>query len=124
MSVAVQYDFIPAEPIPFPQSRGLLLDMVVQRATPDSEGPTGEPLTGVELGAVVVITVQVTSFDDVGPARVELPMPAGLEALDPNVATDLPQLCDFPFFGQGSYFWWFDCPELTVTPTLVTIDFA
>ena len=53
-------------------------------------------------------------------------MPAGLEPIDPAVAPDLPQLCDFPGFFSGPFGfpWWFECPELTVTPSLVTIDFA
>lgn len=75
---------------------------------------------------MVVLTVQVASVDDVGPARVEVLMPAGLEPIDPSTAPDLPQLCDFPFFfgGRFSSFWWFDCPTLTFTPDMVTIDFG
>ena len=109
VTVAVEYNFIPSELFAFPQYRGLLVDVVVQLSRSDGDGPEGSPVAAVPLSSVVVLTVQVTSFDDVGPARVEVPMPAGLEPIDPATAPDLAQLCDFDslFGGSFSSLWWF-----------------
>lgn len=109
VSVAVQYNFIPLEVFEFPQYRGLSVNLVVQKADPQNDGGQGGPIVGVTIGSIVVITLQVTSPDDVGPVRLEVGMPAGLEPIDPAVAPDLPQLCDFPGFFSGPFGfpWWF-----------------
>lgn len=126
MTIAVEYNFIPATIFSFPQYRGLTLNIVVQKADVSNDGPEGPPLSAVPISSVVLITVQVTSPDDVGPITVQVPMPAGLEPIDPAIAPDLPQLCEFPFIFGGffSSFFWFTCPDLTVIPQLVEINFS
>jgi hypothetical protein len=48
--------------------------------------PTGPPLAGARLGAVLQLTVQVTTPDELaGGVSVEALMPGGLEPLDPLV---------------------------------------
>lgn len=49
----------------------------------------GTPLQRVPLGSVVTVTLQLTTADDIGGVvEVEAAMPAGLEPIDPNVASD------------------------------------
>lgn len=118
VTVAVLYEFIPADVFSFPQYRGLSINVVVQKADAGLDGPEGPPLSAVPISSVVVITVEITSPDDVGAVTVQLPMPAGLEPIEPSIAPDLPQLCDFPFFFGGSFSdsWWYQCPEITAVP--------
>ena len=82
--------------------------------------PSGPALKAVPLGSMVSVTLQITSPDDIDSAvNVESWVPAGLEPLDPNVAstgaTSSGNGCEQDFAGGGrfAYFygWWWYCPS-------------
>lgn len=83
VSVAASLNFTPAELLPFPTYRGLWVQRIVQLSS-----ASGGSVTGVGLGKMVKVAVQVTSPDDQSDVVVEVLMPGGLEPLDPNVFTD------------------------------------
>jgi len=146
-SVVAALRFVPAAPLAFPVYRGLGVERVVQLS--GAGGPAGPPLRTVPLGAVVTVTLQVTTPDDVdGPLVVELPLPGGLEPLDPLLASggggggggggpelrSLPPGCawagalDGFGFGGGGYDspWWWPwppCPAQETRPTRVLFTF-
>ena len=50
-----------------------------------AQQPHGPPLAAVPLGAVVSVTLQIDTPDEISSLVVEDWLPAGLEALDPNL---------------------------------------
>lgn len=86
VSVALGMRFVPAAVSAQPVYRGIQVEKVVQLQDPVLGGPTGPPLTSVPLGKVVTVTLQITTPDDLHGVLFEDWLPAGLEALDPNLA--------------------------------------
>ena len=62
-------------------------------------------LRAVPLGSVVTVTLQVTTPDELDGLLVEDWLPAGLEAIDPNVAGDSNDELR-PFWMRYSCGWW------------------
>mmetsp|Transcript_14647 Transcript_14647/g.36469 ORF Transcript_14647/g.36469 Transcript_14647/m.36469 type:complete len:2268 (-) Transcript_14647:639-7442(-) len=125
-SVAASLHFVPARLAPFPSYRGLWVEAVWQVVDPLSSAPAGPPLAGVALGAVVQLTVQVSSADEVrGGVSVEAALPGGLEPLDPLVAGDQGTGCALGgALGAGWqrvlwWWWWPVCPAQTTRPSSV-----
>jgi len=86
VSVALGLSFVPAKLENHPIERGILVQKVIRRYSPELQGPVGVPLQSVELGSVVTVTLQITSPDELTNLLVEDWLPAGLEAIDPNAA--------------------------------------
>jgi hypothetical protein len=114
-SVAAGLAFTPAVLLPFPTYRGLF----VERAVQTESGAAN--LAAAPAGQLVTVTVQVTSPDDLGPVTVEVAMPGGLEPIDPAVYKD-PSAALTCSLGGDSFWWW--CPKVTVTPSLVTVRYG
>eukprot|EP00198_Chlamydomonas_reinhardtii_P005013 XP_001694349.1 predicted protein [Chlamydomonas reinhardtii] len=137
VSVSAALQFVPVTLPAFPTYRGLYVEAaVVDPATGQGAGPR---VSGVPLGSVVALTIQVTSPDELGAVTLAVMMPAGLEPLDPHVVTDLGSGCDlgdwsgggfgFGFGGGGGmrsrwWYWWPVCPAQETTPALVTFSYA
>mmetsp|Transcript_74110 Transcript_74110/g.154582 ORF Transcript_74110/g.154582 Transcript_74110/m.154582 type:complete len:2199 (+) Transcript_74110:100-6696(+) len=78
--------FVPKAPASTgPIYRGLLVEKVVRRACPISGQPVGPPLQVAPLGTVVVVSIQITTPDDLSSVIVEDYPSGGLELLDPNL---------------------------------------
>ncbi|EFJ39954.1 hypothetical protein VOLCADRAFT_100323 [Volvox carteri f. nagariensis] len=106
---------------------------------PLTDRPTGQRLSSVPLGSVVVLTLQLTSPDDLGPVTLAVMMPGGLEPLDPNTAAGaggedggLGLSCGANWvmtdsaWGGSSFFrgwWWPMCPSQETRPQLVTFSY-
>jgi hypothetical protein len=89
VSVSAILTFVPAVmPTAGAVYRGLYVEKVVQLMDSVTGQATGKPLQVVPLGASVVITIQVTSPDDVSRVVVTDLSAGGLEPVDPNVAGD------------------------------------
>ena len=88
-SVAAALTFVPAAPADTagPVYRGLYVEKVV-RAMDANGRAVGPALRYVELGASVVVTIQVTTPDDLSRVILEDLSAGGLEPVDPNVAGD------------------------------------
>lgn len=85
VSLAVGLSFVPAKLLSFPTYRGMWVETAVLLDEGALVGPRGARVKTVPLGSLVTITVQVTSPDDLNNVMVEVLLPGGLEALDPNV---------------------------------------
>lgn len=109
------------------------MDRAIQLADPLTGDATGPALQAVPLGSVVVVTVQLTTPDDLGVVTVEALMPGGLEALDPNVATDGKAAtgCGSGLDGADAsaarsvfwWWWWPPCPAQETRPQVVTLQY-
>eukprot|EP00899_Mesostigma_viride_P016305 jgi/Mesvir1/24676/Mv21969-RA.2 len=132
VDVAAGMRFVPAAVSLDPIYRGLFVERTYRRvsaATGQVEGP--ELSSEVEKGAIVEVTVQVTSPDDLGTVMVDDLVPGGLEPMDPNVASGLTPLpnCGYYPAGMGGYglflyyFWW-SCPVADTRADGVRFTFA
>eukprot|EP00928_Gymnodinium_smaydae_P025374 TRINITY_DN20229_c0_g4_i1.p1 TRINITY_DN20229_c0_g4~~TRINITY_DN20229_c0_g4_i1.p1 ORF type:complete len:2105 (+),score=387.02 TRINITY_DN20229_c0_g4_i1:758-6316(+) len=83
---AVGLRFVPAAIVTQPVYRGIDVQKVIQAYDAKLESPTGPPLTSIVLGSIVTVTLQITSPDGLSGLLVEDWLPAGLEAIDPNLA--------------------------------------
>ncbi|KAG2426455.1 hypothetical protein HXX76_011686 [Chlamydomonas incerta] len=139
VSVAAALQFVPTALPAFPTYRGLYVEAAVQVVDPATGKGAGPRVSGVPLGSVVALTIQVTSPDELGAVTLAVMVPAGLEPLDPNVVTDLGSGCDLAGWDGGSGFgfggrgggmrsrWWYSwpvCPTQETTPALVTFSYA
>ncbi|CAK0804689.1 unnamed protein product, partial [Prorocentrum cordatum] len=88
-SVSAVLTFVPAAmPTAGAVYRGLYVEKVVRRMNAATGDAVGPPLQVIPLGASVVVTVQVTTPDDVSRVVVTDLSAGGLEPVDPNVAGD------------------------------------
>jgi hypothetical protein len=88
-SVSAVLTFVPAAmPTAGAVYRGLYVEKVVRRMNATTGDAVGPPLQVVPLGVSVVITIQVTTPDDVSRVVVTDLSAGGLEPVDPNVAGD------------------------------------
>jgi len=127
-SLAVSLTFVPQQLLTFPTYRGIWVEAAIQLQDPLTGGPTGGPLRKVPLASVVVITIQITTPDDLGPVTVEALMPGGLEPLDPNVATDVTSSCALGGLSinwRSAFWWWWwpVCPSQETRPSVVTFHY-
>eukprot|EP00899_Mesostigma_viride_P016306 jgi/Mesvir1/24677/Mv25138-RA.1 len=133
VDVAAGMRFVPAAVSVDPIYRGLFVERTYRRvsaATGQVEGP--ELSSEVEKGAIVEVTVQVTSPDDLGTVIVDDLVPGGLEPMDPNVASGLTPLPNCGSYSPGVmggyglflyYFWW-SCPVADTRVDGVRFTFA
>ncbi|EFJ40727.1 hypothetical protein VOLCADRAFT_99419 [Volvox carteri f. nagariensis] len=136
VTVSASLHFVPSALLPYPTYRGLFVEAALQLLDPLTDRPTGQRLSSVPLGSVVVLTLQLTSPDDLGPVTLAVMMPGGLEPLDPNTAAGtggggggLGLSCGANWvvtdsaWGGSSFFrgwWWPMCPSQETRPQLVT----
>ena len=83
-SVALSMRFVPSAVHLTPVYRGIEVAKIIQRHDALLGRPVGPPLSSIPLGAVVTVTIQLTSPDELASLVVEDWLPAGLEAIDPN----------------------------------------
>lgn len=162
VSLVAAMRFVPTQLLPYPVSRGLSVQRVIQRTDDSAEdadgggsdagdgtgGPVatsasslglgvGPPLRRARLSSVVTLTLQVTADDDIdGPVRLEALLPAGLEAIDPNLDTaaglyqgssgTVSLLCPARGLGLAEAYreaWrWPICPAQQTRPARVTFE--
>eukprot|EP01025_Chloroclados_australasicus_P038747 TRINITY_DN4003_c0_g1_i3.p1 TRINITY_DN4003_c0_g1~~TRINITY_DN4003_c0_g1_i3.p1 ORF type:complete len:1608 (-),score=204.52 TRINITY_DN4003_c0_g1_i3:1221-5876(-) len=122
-------NFSPAESFKFPQFRGLLVQRVFRLVDVDGRG-TGRPLVKVPLSSVVSVELQIMSPKALGGVEVLVPMPGGLEPVDPNVPTCSPggnAVCYLGgFFEDQSsprYPFGFNCPSMETRPNIVNFRY-
>jgi len=84
VSFALALDFVPADLFSEPVMHGVQVERVVQLHDAAHRSATGPPLGSVPLGSIVTISVQLTTIDDLHGLEVDVWLPAGLEAIDPN----------------------------------------
>lgn len=80
------------------------------------DSSTGPPLSAVALGSLVVVTLELTSADALSGVLLEDWLPAGLEALDPNLAGQGgPRSASSGGALGGDWgggcWWWWRCPS-------------
>ncbi|MDX1663382.1 MAG: hypothetical protein R3272_06280, partial [Candidatus Promineifilaceae bacterium] len=79
--------FVMAEAVQ-PVSRGVTVERLYYDGECDPEGDTAcQPLTQIEAGQRVRVELTIIAPDDLLYLRVEDPIPAGAEAVDPGLAT-------------------------------------
>lgn len=61
--------------------------IVVDRRFARHDDPTGAPVSRVAVGDVVSVTVTIVAPTDLYQVLIETPIPAGMEPIDPNLAT-------------------------------------
>ena len=117
VSFALAVDFVPFDLFEEPVSRGLRVERVIRRHDAGLDGPVGPPLASVPLGAIVTVTVQLSSVDALHNLLVDAWLPAGLEAVDPNADGGLGASRSsrggggvVPLYAAwGSGCWWWRC---------------
>ena len=77
VSVAALMNFVPARISPDPIYRGIYVERLIQKA--ENGKPTGPALQLVQQGDFVVVTIQVTTPDDLSGVFVQDLLPGGLE---------------------------------------------
>lgn len=85
LSVAVGIRFVPAAISSQPIYRGISVEKAVQLYDAQADAPRGLPISSAPLGAVVSVTLQLSSPDDLVGVVLEDWLPAGLEAIDPSI---------------------------------------
>lgn len=101
--------FVPATPLKFPTFRGLFVQRTVQLLGADSLNGEGPSLAVMPVGSIVVISVQVTTPDRLGPTTIRVLLPAGLEPIDLST-NSLGGVCPIPFFEAFGPRISFSCP--------------
>ena len=85
VAVALELEFVPAAALGGAVYRGIEVDKVIRLYDSLAEEPYGPPLATAPLGAVVTVTLQIYTPDELTNVVVEDWLPAGLEALDTNL---------------------------------------
>ncbi|KXZ40872.1 hypothetical protein GPECTOR_1674g800 [Gonium pectorale] len=130
VSVAASLHFVPAAPLPSPVYRGLYVEATLQMVDPATGRPAGQPLASVPLSSLVVLTVQISTPDDLSAVTLSVMMPGGLEPLDPALNPDVSSGCLLDFvdsYTWGRFFqrwWWPVCPAQETRPAVVTFNYA
>ncbi|GLI63593.1 hypothetical protein VaNZ11_006598 [Volvox africanus] len=131
VTVAASLHFVPAALPSFPAFRGISVDLAIQLVDPLTGGVTGPRVSSVPLGSVVMLTLQISTPDNLGAVTLSIMMPGGLEPLDPNIVPDAGSSCIVDWFSGGvlDYFyprswWWPICPSRETRPSLVTFSYA
>lgn len=110
VSVAVALRFVPPglQTTP-PVYRGVDVQKVIQRYDALSAGPVGPALDKVPVGGLVTVTLQITTPDDIRGLVVEDWLPAGLEALDPELQGGGAPKRDVGSFIDCPSWMWYSC---------------
>ncbi|KXZ55787.1 hypothetical protein GPECTOR_2g1337 [Gonium pectorale] len=130
VSVAASLHFVPTALLSYPIYRGMYVEAALQMADPLTGRPVGQRLKSVPLGSSVVLTVQLTTPDDLGAVTLDVMMPGGLEPLDPNIAAGVEKSCGASWVDDSSwsyfYRWWYYpmCPSQETRPSRVTFSYA
>ena len=112
VSITASLTFVPASmPTEGAIVRGCLVEKVVQKMHPATGKAMGHPLQILELGASVVVTIQVTVADDLPRVTLEDPSAGGLEPVDPKVAGDGAGSAVSACGGHHARFWWWCWPS-------------
>ncbi|KAL6763015.1 hypothetical protein V8C86DRAFT_462822 [Haematococcus lacustris] len=130
-SLAASLNFVPALLLPYPTYRGLWLEAVVQATDPQTGQAVGPALAGAPLGALLMVTLQLSSPDDLGQVSLVALVPGGLEPLDPLVPGSGDRgggvVCALGGLTSGSAslpwlrsWWWPVCPAMSVLPSKVS----
>jgi len=89
VSITASLNFVPASvPTKGAIYHGIFVEKVVRKMDPTTGKATGPALHVVQLGESVVVTIQVTTPDDISRVTLEDPVAGGLEPVDPKVAGD------------------------------------
>lgn len=105
VSIAATMDFVPKQLFPDPVYRGIYVTKTVRLLDGNSEaiaGAKGLVDGSVETGTRVIVSISLTSPDDLRMVKVVDPLPGGLEPLDPNVYDDASTKDDS---GNGGGLW-------------------
>ena len=115
-SIALSLDFVPADLPAEAVYRGIDVAKIVRLFEADEAA--GPPLRSIPVGRVVTVTLQLTTADEITNLVVEDWLPAGLEPIDPHLATssagaDQPhqKMPPLPWWRMGSCMWWWRCTE-------------
>ncbi|MCB8937108.1 MAG: Ig-like domain-containing protein [Ardenticatenaceae bacterium] len=73
-----------------PANRGISVERVYYDAACDPESTTCEPITEIDAGQQVRVVLTIIAENDLVYARIEDPIPAGTEALDPGLNINSP----------------------------------
>ena len=84
--------------------------IVVDRSFTLLDGDPSRPISSAQVGDVVSVTVTIVAPTDLHHVLVEAPIPAGLEPIDPRLATtsgqfDMPSITDTGL-ADGDAWWW------------------
>ncbi|KAG2489968.1 hypothetical protein HYH03_011597 [Edaphochlamys debaryana] len=130
VTVAASLHFVPSAPLTFPTYRGIYVESVMQVVDPATGVASGPRVGSVPLASLVLITIQLTTPDDLGAVTLSVMMPGGLEPLDPNLVADAGWNCenrwvdDWMWGRFFSWWWWPVCPSRETKPHLVTFSYA
>ena len=110
-SIFALLEFVPANLLPFPSYRGIWVESTIQAQSPTGLA-IGPNLNQAPLKSQLTITIQIMSPDDLGPVTVSIPLPAGLEPIDPNLFSSSGSSCAFGAIGFRPWYWWWPvCPS-------------
>eukprot|EP00741_Cyanophora_paradoxa_P018347 tig00000204_g17715.t2 len=85
VSVAAGLRFVPAKLYSYPLYRGLYVERSVRRVDAATLEPRGRPVGAAALAETLLVTLQITTPDELSGVEVVDLLPGGLEAVDPNV---------------------------------------
>eukprot|EP00276_Gloeochaete_wittrockiana_P021694 CAMPEP_0184336276 /NCGR_PEP_ID=MMETSP1089-20130417/4630_1 /TAXON_ID=38269 ORGANISM="Gloeochaete wittrockiana, Strain SAG46.84" /NCGR_SAMPLE_ID=MMETSP1089 /ASSEMBLY_ACC=CAM_ASM_000445 /LENGTH=2323 /DNA_ID=CAMNT_0026661255 /DNA_START=188 /DNA_END=7160 /DNA_ORIENTATION=+ len=85
VSVAAMLAFVPAVIYNYPIYRGIYVERVIQLRDPVTQQPLGPPIGMCQVGASLIISIQVTTPDSIDAIEVVELLVGGLEAQDPSV---------------------------------------
>lgn len=89
VSLALSMNFVPATVFSFPIYRGILVEKFIHKVDPLTGKAIGDPLQLIEVGETVIVTIEITSPDDLQRVSVIDFSVAGLESIDPNVDSSM-----------------------------------
>ncbi|GIL68720.1 hypothetical protein Vafri_21968 [Volvox africanus] len=131
VTVAASLHFVPAALPSFPAFRGISIELAIQLVDSLTGRVTGPRVSSVPLGSVVMLTLQISTPDDLGAVTLSIMMPGGLEPLDPNLVSDAGSSCITDWFSSSTveyfyprWWWWPFCPSRETRPSLVTFSYA
>ncbi|CAD7704606.1 unnamed protein product [Ostreobium quekettii] len=123
VTIVASLEFVPSQLLPFPTYRGIFVERIVQKAGPDN-APSSGPLARVPLATPLVITLQITTPDSLGPVVVRSLMPGGLEPIDPLVDPGAATECTADRLGISYRHWFYPlCPLQETRPSQVTFNY-
>ncbi len=102
--------------LPADQVKALDRGISVQRTYHLASDPNRTPITEARVGDNIIVTLTIVTQRDLHYVMVSDPIPAGSEAVNPNLATSAvgqaPRLSLEDPFGRGYGWWWFSQTEL------------
>jgi hypothetical protein len=119
VSVSAALTFVPAQvPLEGAVYRGIYVEKTVHLMDPVTGKATGGSVQIVKLGSSVVVTIQITTPDDLSRVVLEDLSAGGLEPIDPNVAGDDSGSASSNGCGSRSSWWsWWCVPSFPYRET-------